>query len=248
MPPDNIADVLRDPPFIVAFYDEAMNMQDYRDRSIMIILGKSNYELEHQHDYIQILFPLPEKSPVNPRAPVIDRQVRDAFYWHWHLRDRLRESLNRMLAFYGFDELVVHLLTPDSKGRRRSISYDINPLPDKNRFKNRANATWRTPMDHNHLRITRILRCLRVLGEDGAARAFLAALRKHDPEEIVSRRSIMYWERAMNRPLHLPPDEEDEDAAGIAWLKEPVGFKIRCRNEEICTTCGEDMDNACNCP
>jgi hypothetical protein len=30
----------------------------------------------------------------------------------------------------------------------------------------------------------------------------------------------MYWRRAAERDLHLPPDEEDEDAEGIAWLRE----------------------------
>jgi hypothetical protein len=30
----------------------------------------------------------------------------------------------------------------------------------------------------------------------------------------------MYWRRAAERDLYLPPDEEGEDAEGIAWLRE----------------------------
>lgn len=30
----------------------------------------------------------------------------------------------------------------------------------------------------------------------------------------------MYWQRAAERPLHLPPDEADENAKGVEWLRE----------------------------
>ena len=52
-------------PFIVRFYgDEAA--KDDEGRSLEDILKFKDNELEYHHDYIQVLFPLPEPSPINP--------------------------------------------------------------------------------------------------------------------------------------------------------------------------------------
>lgn len=59
-------------------------------------------KLESYHDYIQTLFPLPEESGVTD-APVIDRQVFEAFRSRPELRSKLRESFKKMLWFYGFE-------------------------------------------------------------------------------------------------------------------------------------------------
>lgn len=90
----------------------------------------------------------------------------------------------------------------------------LEPKPD---FRKLAQNTWLTRMDHNHLRISRIIRCLRVLGLEETAHAFHQALQ--DNAEGVSSRSLMYWERAASRPLHLPPSEDNESAKGVAWLE-----------------------------
>ena len=90
-------------------------------------------------------------------------------------------------------------------------------LQPKADFKKLAQNTWLTRVDHNHLRISRIIRCLRVLGLEEAAQAFHQVLQ--DNAEGVSSRSLMYWERAATRPLHLPPSEDNENAKGISWLK-----------------------------
>lgn len=60
-------------------------------------------KLESSHDYIQTLFPLPERSGVNDRAPVIDRQVFEAFRAQADLRDKLRDAFQKILWFYGFE-------------------------------------------------------------------------------------------------------------------------------------------------
>ena len=65
------------------------------------ILQWGVYELEGSHDYIQTLFPLPEESGVTD-APIIDRQVFEAFRSRPELRSKLRESFEKMLWFYGF--------------------------------------------------------------------------------------------------------------------------------------------------
>ncbi len=46
------------------------------------------------------------------------------------------------------------------------------------------------------------------------------ALLEYDTNDVVRSSSKMFWWRAAERPLRLPPDEPDDDADGIRWLKE----------------------------
>ncbi|KAI5362072.1 Putative opioid growth factor receptor (OGFr) domain-containing protein [Septoria linicola] len=189
-------------PFIVRFYGEGA--VDDEGRTLDEILDFNDDKLEGYHDFIQVIFPLPERSPINPSAPIINETVRDAFAENEVLRDNLFRALARMANFYAFDV----------SGTKDDPSFE-----PKARFERLAEQTWRTRMDHNHLRITRIIRCLRILGLEQAALNFYDALVANKGAE-VSARSLMYWERAAKRPLHLRPDEADEEAAGIAWLRE----------------------------
>ena len=86
-----------------------------------------------------------------------------------------------MLSFYGLECLE----TP--------------PLVRKaNNFPERA-RTWLVYGDHNHLRITRILKCLRICGHDAPAKAFLTCLldlREERPREIADV-TLAYWRDAV---------------------------------------------------
>ena len=66
------------------------------------ILNWNANKLEAAHDYIQIVFPLPEESGVQWNAPTINRQVFDAFRARPELRNRLKDSFKKILWFYGF--------------------------------------------------------------------------------------------------------------------------------------------------
>jgi len=100
-----------------------------------------------------------------------------------------------MLWFYGFE-----LIEEEEK---------LSVRPGSN-FKENSKH-WKTRFDHNHLRITRIIRCLRILGLEGEAQAFYDTV---SCETRVSPMSRMYWGRAMSRPLNVAPDVDDEDAGG----------------------------------
>lgn len=60
-------------------------------------------------------------------------------------------------------------------------------------------AAWLVPHDHNHLRITRILRSLALLREPAAAEAFLRSIlqRVDEAGSPVSSRSRAYWQAAV---------------------------------------------------
>jgi hypothetical protein len=87
------------PLTLVAFYDGSGT--DGRGRQLDEVLRWGASNLERHHDYIQTLFPLPEESGF-AHAPIINKEVFEAFRSRPELRDRLRDSFEKMLWFYGF--------------------------------------------------------------------------------------------------------------------------------------------------
>src|SRR4051812_28438615 len=66
------------------------------------ILGWDDARLEMVHDYIQWIFPLPERSGANPSAPMLSAEAVAAIRGNAEMQGRLRSAFLRMLAFYGF--------------------------------------------------------------------------------------------------------------------------------------------------
>ncbi|GAB7360106.1 hypothetical protein MBLNU230_g7869t1 [Neophaeotheca triangularis] len=188
------------PPFLVQFFDPDIKAQDHCSRTLDDILSWPDKDLETSHDYIQFVFPLPESSDFNNRAPIVTPKVRQAFLSDERLQNRMRQVYARILRFYGLQ---------------------LEPSGEISKAANFATASkaWRRRFDHNHLRITRIIRSLRVLGLQREAEGFFTALREHGDGAEVGERTKDYWLRAVERPLHLPPDENDADAEGVAWLR-----------------------------
>jgi hypothetical protein len=231
-------------PLIVRFYDADVQAKDAHGRTQELILAWPDTQLESCHNYIQMLFPVPEGSAFNWEAPIIDREVMDTFRARSDLRNRLRRSFERMLEFYGFEyasqsedtgenEVTQaddkskdtaasseHDATQATKSRESAIDNSAVSLGTsvvraphwRNSFRN-----WAVRFDHNHLRITRILRCLRVLGLQKECDAFFEALKNvfDDPSINISERTMTYWTRAVTRPLYIAPDDDE-----IEWLKE----------------------------
>jgi hypothetical protein len=150
---------------ILDFY--AGNAADDQGRMWSQIVSWPDERLEHVHDFIQWLFPLPERSQANPSAPVLDRAGMEAFRASPELQARLRTSYLRMLRFYG-------------------LAFEDGDNPSVGRaagFELRA-RNWLTLNNHNHLRITRILRSLRLLGLEAEAKAFYSCLSRIYEEEV----------------------------------------------------------------
>ncbi|KAI0594240.1 opioid growth factor receptor conserved region-domain-containing protein [Biscogniauxia sp. FL1348] len=187
---------------LIDFYDPQVKGPDARNRTLDEILGWSDARLESQHDYIQTVFPLPEGSVFRREAPVLDEAT--FLYWRGRgrgdeLRGAMRRALERMLRFYG---LEMH-----QDGGTVTIAPAAAAGPGLRR--------WLRPADHNHLRITRIIRSLRVLGLAREARAFYDALvRTNATYRRVGRSSLRFWRRAASEPLHIAPDGGE-----VAWLE-----------------------------
>jgi hypothetical protein len=169
---------------LVNFY--AGSGTDNRGRMLAEIHRWSDEDLERTHDYIQWLFPLTERSAFNSHAPILDAEIIQEFRARPELRENLRASLVRMLAFFGF-----RLLEDES--------LRVVPAAD---FVEQA-QNWLTPSNHNHLRITRILTSLRLLGLDEEAAALFRCLEglygreSAEPRPRISEETFSYWRSAV---------------------------------------------------
>lgn len=170
---------------IVGFYSGAT--PDHRGRYLHEIQRWPDDQLEKVHDYIQWLFPLPEPSGFNLAAPVLSPESIRDFRARPDLQEKLRVSFRRMVSFYGLEA-------------RSGGQVTINRASD---FVAKA-TVWLSPGNHNHLRITRILRCLRVLGLEAEADAFFECLseiykdEQSKPEPAISDDTMRYWRAAVS--------------------------------------------------
>jgi hypothetical protein len=118
---------------------------DSEGRFLQDIWGWDDGELEAVHDFIQWLFPLPEPSRFNADAPLLEQEDITAFQNDKQLRANLRKSFERILTFLGLHQA------------------ENGEVVEGENFATRAFDVWDSP-NHNWLRITRILRSLRLLG------------------------------------------------------------------------------------
>lgn len=206
---------------LVRFYEHPNGGKDFKGRTLSSILQWHDDDLEDSHNYIQTLFPLPEGSPFNSQAPPIDKATCDAFHSRPELRGRLRESFVRILSFYGFEL------------QERDGGLKVSPATNFST----ASENWVRPFDHNHLRITRIIRSLRVLGLEREAEAFFVALEQPSlaGKGRISSKSLMFWTRAAKRPLYLAPIDDRDGGEGADFLYE---FEKRRQERQD----GEDVE------
>jgi hypothetical protein len=179
---DAVSDPSRE---LVGFYSDTG--PDNRGRFLREMQNWSDDQLERTHDYIQWLFPLAEPSGFNLNAPILNAYTINRFRSDADLRRRLQTSLVRMLAFYG---LEMRTTVPLSVAFAES-------------FPERA-KNWLTRSNHNHLRITRILKSLCLLGLEEQASAFfrflevLYKMESTGPEPRISLETFGYWRSAVD--------------------------------------------------
>ena len=153
---------------------------DDQGRLLAEILRQDDLWLEQTHDYIQWLFPLSESSRVVPGAPILDSLTINQFRSDRLLQDHLLASFHRMLGFLGlkFDGAIVSKSEnwPDRKGE------------------------WFSEPTHNLLRITRVLKSLRILGLEKESLAFhngLSTLIATEPDCAVPEKTKAFWREAI---------------------------------------------------
>lgn len=150
---------------------------DHKGRTIEEIWSLSSFWLEHAHDYIQWLFPIPEAGRFNGFAPLLTKEVREIFATDELLKANQRRSLDVMLAFFGLS--------------REGLC--IEALPELNMREH----IWLKRGGHNHLRISRIIRSLHLCHQPELAAALQqAVIGIGTTRGVVSEQSVGYWQAA----------------------------------------------------
>ena len=137
---------------------------DFKNRFLNDIWNFSDEDIEHTHDFIQLLFPLNEKS----------ESVFHGYY------------LNTESAIFNIksNDLAKSNIVKSSKWFLSFLE---------------RNSHWRRRHDHNYLRITRIIKSLRLLVSDEEADIFyklFTELLDDGLKKKINPLTFFYWENA----------------------------------------------------
>ncbi|MDN3562094.1 opioid growth factor receptor-related protein [Vreelandella neptunia] len=161
---------------LIAFYRGEGH--DHKGRRLEDIWVLPSFWLEHTHDYIQWLFPIPEMGRFNAFAPLLTSEVQAAFEREASLRQRQQHSLDVMLDFFGLER----------------ENYVITAQPNLSI----QTHIWLKAGGHNHLRITRMIRSLFLCHQPELAQAFQQSVIDIGTQHgIVSEKSLNYWRDAI---------------------------------------------------
>ena len=149
-------------------------------RYIDQLLAYNHFWLEHDHKYIQVLFPIDEGTKFNQHAPLVTEQDRERFKQSEQLRDAHLKALDLMLEFWGVER----------KGESVTSKFPLAP----------SSHVWLKHHDHNQLRLTRVIRSLYLLGNENVARNLCEFLiEAANITGSVSEKTRQYWLDALTK-------------------------------------------------
>ncbi|XP_043108182.1 opioid growth factor receptor 2 [Puntigrus tetrazona] len=183
------------------------------------------YLLEDVHSYIQWLFPIQEPG-VNWRAHVLQKNEIKLFRKDKKAKKRLVKSYELMLDFYG-----IRMVDESTGEVERSDNW-------KDRFRNLNSHT------HNSLRITRILKCLGILGlkhyQAPLVKFFLNETLVEGQLENVKQSALDYFlfavlDRSERRELVKFAFKNFKPREDFVWGPRKIlsGQMARCKNEKM---------------
>ena len=125
---------------------------DLKGRKIGDMLAMSDLQLDWTHDFIQTLFPLTERSEHEPNAPILTPTDVSLLRASPEARRRMLTALVRMSNFFGAPPFA----DPEHVGMPPFWALQSS--------------------NHNHKRITRMIKSLRLFGMEQEAREFYAGI------------------------------------------------------------------------
>ena len=137
---------------------------DYKNRFLNDIWNFTDEDIEHTHDFIQLLFPLNEQS--------------ESVFHGYYLNSK--SSIINIKS----NNLAKSNIVTSSKWFLSFLE---------------RNTHWRRRHDHNYLRITRIIKSLRLLVSDEEANKFYESFIELIDESLRSKinlTTLSYWENA----------------------------------------------------
>jgi len=167
--------------------------KDGVDRTLEEIWSWDDITLEKRHDYIQVLFPTEQRSQFNSWAPDFPPALQEAFRSDSQIMANISKSFDVFLMFLGFR------YDTDSRSIERTPSFS-------QKARNWLTYTVSSP-NHNWLRCSRVLSCLRIVGHIARRDAFYKALEELYVEGLIPSRfqdTVKYWQQyggIENRPV-----------------------------------------------
>ena len=137
---------------------------DFKNRFLNDIWNFSDEDIEHTHDFIQILFPLNEQS--------------ESIFHGYYLNTKT--SIDNIKTNHLAKTNIV-----------KSSKWFLSFL--------KRNSHWRRKHDHNYLRVTRVIKSLRLLVSDEEADIFyklFMELLDDTHKEKINSLTLSYWENA----------------------------------------------------
>ncbi len=130
--------------------------------------------LEKNHTYIQWLFPTDIQSAIVPNAPVLSKEEIEAINKPCAAQANIRMSFRVYLCFLGLELTNIEVRKADD-------------------FNERA-AVWLTESNHNFLRISRVIRCLVLVGLSEEAKLFFDCLSDLSvTENFIDKNTLYHW-------------------------------------------------------
>jgi hypothetical protein len=184
-PVDLKSNLSEKPPvdLLCSFYEGSG--KDIKNRALSDIWSWDDQTKEKEHDYIQWMFPIATKSRFNSKAPVLTREIADQLKSSEQIMCNFRTSFNNILNFYGYKDY-----TSGSKELEKADNFDSRV------------EIWAKPGNHNLDRITRIMKCLKIMGMRDELSAFYGSLLS-DVASRVGETALPFWKEAAN--LHIDP-------------------------------------------
>ena len=140
------------------------NEPDFKNRFLKDIWNFSDEDIEYTHDFIQLLFPLNEKSSAISNGIYLDS--------------------NEAILSIKANKLATENIVKSSKWFLSFLA---------------RNSHWKRKHDHNYLRITRIIKSLRLLVSDQEANKFYELFMQLVDENLKSKinlTTLTYWKNA----------------------------------------------------
>jgi hypothetical protein len=170
---------------IVEFFDKIS--PDSEGRTLDYILDRDYEWMESCHDYIQWLFPLMEPSNYNPDAPIMTEEDRVALEEKGKTPTQrfqnIFEGVSKFINYMGIEDIWYF------------DSFDGFELKDFDQRK----YVWAETFNHNHLRITRMLKFLSLIGWNRYGKSLVEFMKKTAAEKnfTLNPNSLKYWEEAV---------------------------------------------------
>ena len=134
---------------------------DFKGRTIQEIWDYSDIQIERNHDFIQLIFPLNKKS-------------QNVF--HGYYLDN-KDLINELKESHQVRGNII-----------KSSSWFLSFL--------KRNDHWKSKYDHNQLRITRVIECLRLLVGHDEADNFYQSVVGLSLDSNINKTTLEFWKNA----------------------------------------------------